>query len=253
MGFVEKLFRYPVKSLGGEELEMVFIRVDGVEGDRRFALVDEETGLAVSAKNPKLYSKLLDVKAFLRDGGLFIQTPDGNVYKDDECGPALSALTGRRLKLINNDGISLGYVGLEVEFSDVVKYFEKQGFTRQQTFHDSQPIHIVFGEALSRLGLDQSEAARFRPNILVDSSATERDVLNKVLEVGDALLKIVKPTKRCVMVTLPQKDLKHDITILKTIRERFNGVLGLYAQVVREGVVRKGDPIKFYPAETLQP
>ncbi|MEM4281767.1 MAG: MOSC N-terminal beta barrel domain-containing protein [Candidatus Caldarchaeum sp.] len=249
-GVVRAIYRYPVKSMGGEELEEAFITFEGVEGDRRYALVDVETGLAVSAKNPKLYSKLLDVKASISNGRLVIQMPDGKSYESNECEEILSAYMGRKLKLVRNDGLGLGYTGLEVVFSEGITYFEKNGFTREKTFHDSMPVHVIAEEDLRKLCL-HDEVSRFRPNIVVSSIASERKLLNLVLEVGDAVLKIVKQTKRCIMVTLPQKGLRQDMNILKTIRESFDGFVGLYAQVIREGVVRRADPLKFYAAETL--
>ncbi len=250
VGVVGKIFRYPVKSLEGEELDEAFITFEGVEGDRRYGLLDLETGLIVSAKNPKLYPNILNVKAYIKNGLLTVQLPDGKTYIGDECEKPLSTYLGREVKLVKNEGRRLGFTGLEVDFSGGITFLEKQSQTREKTFHDSMPVHIVFVEELERLGL-QKEVARFRPNILINSFKPKQEILNTTLEMGGALLRIVKKTKRCIVTTLPQQGLGQDITILKRIREKCNGVVGQYAEVVCEGVVRKGDPIKFYAAEKI--
>ncbi|MCS6784395.1 MAG: MOSC domain-containing protein, partial [Candidatus Caldarchaeum sp.] len=86
-GVVVKLFRYPVKSLGGEELVSADVSLDGFVGDRLYAVVDAATGLALSAKREP---RLLGVSASLSDGELSITLPDGAVYSGEECGRALS-------------------------------------------------------------------------------------------------------------------------------------------------------------------
>lgn len=59
IGKVVSLWRYPVKSMLGEELNSSYITEHGLIGDRVYALIDEETGKTVSAKNPSKWGKAL--------------------------------------------------------------------------------------------------------------------------------------------------------------------------------------------------
>ena len=57
-GTVVSLWRYPVKSMLGEELNSSYITKRGLVGDRTYVLIDQETGKVVSAKNPRKWGKL---------------------------------------------------------------------------------------------------------------------------------------------------------------------------------------------------
>ncbi len=50
---IVSLWRYPVKSMMGEELDSSYVTERGLLGDRAYALVDQETGKVASAKNPR--------------------------------------------------------------------------------------------------------------------------------------------------------------------------------------------------------
>src|SRR4029453_13471295 len=91
---VLELWRYPVKSLQGERLDSAMVTGDGLEGDRRFAIFDVETGVGVPARPaPELLCRSARVRG---DGGVDITLPDGSQAPDDD---ALSDWLGRRVEL----------------------------------------------------------------------------------------------------------------------------------------------------------
>ncbi|MEM4284533.1 MAG: MOSC domain-containing protein, partial [Candidatus Caldarchaeum sp.] len=67
---------------------------------------------------------------------------------------------------------------------------------------------------------------------------------------GDAVLKIVKPTRRCIVITHQQKNLGRNLELLRTLRANSEGKFGLYATVVKPGKISVDDRLRFYPAET---
>jgi MOSC N-terminal beta barrel domain len=85
VGSVVALWRFPVKSMAGEQLHSVEVTERGVSGDRAYALIDKDTGKVVSAKSVRLFPNLLDCKAVFveqpRRGGdlppVQILLPDG--------------------------------------------------------------------------------------------------------------------------------------------------------------------------------
>ena len=91
VGSVATLWRFPVKSMGGEQLQDVEVTERGVLGDRAYALIDKDTGKVVSAKSVRLFPNLLDCKAAFveppRRGGdlpaVQILFPDGTTVRSD--------------------------------------------------------------------------------------------------------------------------------------------------------------------------
>jgi uncharacterized protein YcbX len=90
---------------------------------------------------------------------------------------------------------------------------------------------------------------RFRPNIVVAPTTgtrgfVENDWVERTLRLGDEVrLQITMPCGRCVMTTLPQGDLPRDTGILRTAVQQNQGNVGVYARVVRGGIVRHGDTV----------
>jgi MOSC N-terminal beta barrel domain len=66
LGSIVSLWRYPVKSMLGEELNAAEVTKAGLRGDRAYALVDSSDGKVVSAKNPRKWPHLFDWPTFLR-------------------------------------------------------------------------------------------------------------------------------------------------------------------------------------------
>ncbi|MEM0440071.1 MAG: MOSC N-terminal beta barrel domain-containing protein [Candidatus Caldarchaeum sp.] len=246
-GVVEGVFRYPVKSLGGESVDSCFVGFEGLVGDRVYAVVDAVTGFAVSAKKEP---RLLSVSAKMVDEELMLVFPDGRVVARDEADDALTRFLGREVKLVKNAGRSLPFTGLEIDFDQGGRLYEKTGETKESRFHDSQPIHLIRVETLIERDLSIEDIPRFRPNIVYSSSTKEDSVIGGYMQVGDAVLKIVKPTKRCIVITHPQPGISQNIDLLKRTRTNHGGKFGLYAVVLKPGTISMKNPIKFYPAET---
>lgn len=88
---VAALWRYPVKSMTGEEVNSVSVSERGILGDRAFALVDDESGQVVSAKNPKKWPDFFSFRAAyaepIKSGdalpAVWITLPNGKVIRRD--------------------------------------------------------------------------------------------------------------------------------------------------------------------------
>lgn len=109
VGSVAELWRFPVKSMGGEQLAEVALEGGSVLGDRAYALIETETGKVVSAKSAKLFPDLLDCSAAFvvppRAGSempaVRITLPDGTTATSEsgEADHALSEYYGREVRL----------------------------------------------------------------------------------------------------------------------------------------------------------
>src|SRR5499427_9567485 len=92
MGSVVSLWRYPVKSMMGEELNAADVTERGLLGDRAYALVDTSDGKAATAKNPRKWPHLFDFRATFvepmssatRVPAVRIVLPDGATVTSDQ-------------------------------------------------------------------------------------------------------------------------------------------------------------------------
>jgi uncharacterized protein len=264
VGSVVSLWRYPIKSMMGEELNSSYMTERGLVGDRSYGLIDQETGKVASAKNPKKWGKLFDFRAAFMDPPQVVENippvritfPDGtNIFSDDDnIDPTLSKVLGREVKIMK---ASLEKPGYEEYWPDIEGLAQREKITDEgmpsQTFFDIAVIHILTTSTINRLRelypQGRFEVRRFRPNIVVESVSEENDFIEnlwvgKKVTIGeDILLRVTAPCTRCVMTTLPQGDLPKDLGILRTVA-RYNQVYaGVYASVERSGNIKRGDPV----------
>ena len=238
VGRVIALWRYPVKSFLGERLDEASLGPNGVEGDRRFALRNLESGRVLSAKK---VSRLLAGRARTQDGSVTLSLPDGSEFAadDDAVDERLSAWLGfpvavvrpldddKRPEMESDDGIYRGRAG---------------------TFFDSSPVHFVTSSTLATLKTFHPDGLfdprRFRPNVVLDTTLNgfvEETWLGATMYLGDAEIEITKPCSRCVMTTHAMDDLPVDRDILRTVDARNDEHVGVYGIVRTPGVVRIGD------------
>ena len=266
-GSVVALWRYPVKSMIGEELNSSEITDRGLLGDRQFAVVDRATGKVGGAKNPRRWGNFFDYRAAYveapksgeRIPPVRITLPGGDVVTNDraDLDQVLSRAFGRDVAFVEagpgqtTSGVAEEYwPDLEgLAHRDTVTDFEMPA----GTFFDLAVVHLLTTSTIDRLRelypQGRFEARRFRPNIVVatgseDPGFVENDWIGRTVMVGAAVrLAITKTCQRCVMITLPQGDLPKDSGILRTAAQH-NGVnVGVYASVVDGGTIRRGDPV----------
>jgi len=267
-GSVVGLWRYPVKSMMGEELNATEVTERGLVGDRQFALVDRSTGKIVGAKNPRKWGNFFDFRAGYveppNEGpplpAVRLTLPDGAVLTSDQPDLAqiLSKALGREVAFTEaqRGGNSTGVQAEEywpdmegLDYRDTVTDFELPA----GTFFDCATVHLLTTATLDRLRTlypqGRFEARRFRPNIVVATGPgaegfVENDWVGRTIAIGnDVHLRVTGPCARCVMTTLPQGDLPKDPGILRAAAQNNQAHVGVYADVIAGGTVRRGDPV----------
>ena len=233
---VESLWRYPVKSLQGEQLDEALVGAEGLEGDRRYAIFDEATGYGLTARRaPEL---LFACASWQPDGTVIITLPDGDVAEDDE---ALSRWLGRpvALRSADYDG-SRSYENPELVREDGTDDRWEPFNGARGAFHDSARTRVSL---VSRANLGGWDARRFRANVVVDG-AGEDELVGTVVSLGGARLDIRKQIERCVMTTRPQPGgIDRRLDVLRAIRRDRDGRLAIGALVVSPGAVHLGDEL----------
>lgn len=250
-GTVVGLWRFPVKSMRGEQLAQADVTNHGIAGDRAYALIDTKTGEVVSAKSVKRFPGLFDCKAE------FIELPRA----DGKLPP---------VQILLPDGTSVRSDSQDVD--GVLSAHFKRHVTLAQTvpgrkppipagpFFDAFPLSVLTTSTLAQLSehrpRSRFDPRRFRMNVIVSSERSgfiENGWVGHELEIGNSLrLKVVLPDPRCVMTTLAQDDLHLDTGVLRTM-VRHNTIqigelgklpcAGVYAEVAASGTVEIGDPV----------
>lgn len=272
---VATIWRYPIKSMMGEELNSSAMTDLGVLGDRAFALVDVETGKVVSAKNPQKWPNLFYYRAAYTSppekGALptiGITLPCGKSIRSDDPNRdvELSAALSRKVALKSSAPDSPTLEQYWPEFAGQSNELSQEavaGDAPKGTFFDYATVHILTTGSLEKLNSlypkGRFEARRFRPNIVIDTGErgdfVENDWVGKTIRIGNGVrLQVTDPCPRCIMPTLAQGDLPRDLGVLNhgimqnRIHVPFAGKslpsIGVYARVVSGGEIRHGDAIE---------
>ncbi len=232
VGSVAALWRYPVKSMLGEELGEAEFSGRGIIGDRDYAVADGESGQLRNAKRAGwhgLFSFAARFEGEVGASSLRISAPDGRVVVGDhrDRDRLLSEAFGR--------GVILEDAG-------------------EEPFFDLGPVHLLTTASLERFGElyagGDFDARRFRPNVVVESDVGETGFvedgwIGRALRLGEeVILEVTDPVARCVMTTLAQGELPKDPKIMSTTHRYNDNHVGVYARVVRGGRVRRRDRVE---------
>ncbi len=257
VGKLDSLWRYPVKSMRGEELETAFIGFAGIYGDRIFAFrssgnpvgfpwvtgreqramllyrpefrhrvqVEQPTNLAEAEKiGPGVTPQYADPEKFAVD----VETPSGEVLAVDD--PALLAMLREPL-------------GGE---HDVTLVRSDRAMT------DCRPVSLFSVQTGRQLGREigtDLDVRRFRANIYLDlgssSGFAEDEFIGRKLRIGSkSVISILERDPRCKMISIDPDTAEQNPEVLKKVSRAHDGKAGIYGAVLVEGTVRSGDPIQ---------
>lgn len=227
VGRVAALWRYPVKSMGGEPLDAADVSWNGLAGDRRWAFIRD--GM-VRSGFPWLTIREMPEMGLYRprfaepdrpDGSrTLVGTPSGAEL--DVADPALAAELGHGARVIKQD----------------------------RGIFDTLPLSLITTQTLASLGAlvgFPMDVRRFRPNLLVeapDGGPFPEDAwVGAVLRIGGVRLRVDKRDQRCVMVNVDPVTRQRDPAVLRAIAREREACLGVYGSTVQPGRVTLGDEV----------
>ena len=219
-GTVAEIWRYPVKSMAGERLEACFVADTGLEGDRRWALVDGTPNRAGKPLTVREAEVLLTYRARLAGDGALVVTPGGDSRRlDDRLVAYLAAETSRPLTLREGAGLN----------------------------HDDSPVLVVNLATVGAFELSagvEVDRRRFRANIYIEGLELEEELrwLGRRIRLGDAELEVVSRCERCVVITRDPDTTQASPKLLRVLTEMSDTCMGVYCRVAKSGMVATGDP-----------
>jgi uncharacterized protein YcbX len=257
VGTVESLWRYPVKSMRGEELNEMFAGYAGVYGDRLYAFESSEnhkgfpffTGrdqrqmirYHARFRNPekaarpvnlseaeKLGSGVNPISADVSELMIDVETPDGKTFAIDN--PVL--IENLRANIDGKHKLTL--------------------LRSDKAITDCRPLSIFAVQTAQKLGEETGvpvDKRRFRANIYLDLTSpegfAEDEFVGRSLRIGSKVtVAVLQRDGRCMMITLDPDTAEKTPAILKAVAQAHEGMAGVYGAVLTEGVIRKGDSVE---------
>jgi uncharacterized protein YcbX len=250
VGRISAIFRYPVKSMAGEPLEVARLGWHGIEGDRRFAfrrLTDKSAFPWLSASKLPELILYRPFRLESNSAGLLpthVRTPEGKEYElqSDELRKEVSSRYGSDLELMNlKHGI----------FDEACVSVITLG-----------TVHSIARE--SGRGVNLCDLRRFRPNVVIETGNAEPFEedrwMGQTLTFGDgnsaaattsaptsampSAIRVTMRDERCVMVNLDPDTAERDSEVMKTIVRMNQNYAGVYGTVVTAGELRVGQVVR---------
>jgi len=257
IGTVDSLWRYPVKSMRGEELDKAFVGFSGIYGDRIFAFRSSASPKGFPYLTAREQRKLLRYRPRFRYpdkaarpinlaeaesiapglNAVSADTPDLMVDVEAPTGETL-AIDDPALIRILGDGLS-GAPDLALVRSD-------------RAMTDCRPVSLLSVQSARQLGEEigtSVDQRRFRANIYVDFNSAggfaEDGFVGRSIRIGSkVVISILERDPRCAMITLDPDTGESKPEFLRQVAQAHKGMAGVYGAVLVEGTLHKGDAVE---------
>lgn len=242
VGRVESLWRYPVKSMRGEELPEAFLGFGGVFGDRRYAL------LSSAAPDDFPYFTAREKHLMLLHRAVYehrekMAKPNGSLNAEDGS-IEVETPTGERLPVVDLRLIELLQEG-------VAERHQLKLIQSEKAIVDSRPISLFSLQTVRQLSAEGDvdlDKRRFRANLYIDLASgggfAEDHWVGHKLGIGsEVVVEVLKRNKRCKLITLDPDTAEANPEIMKRVAREHESCAGVYATVLVEGLVAAGDEI----------
>lgn len=241
LGTLRLLRRYPFKSMAGEDLNEVFVTFAGLVGDRAYAFVDRNKHSNFPWMTAReRHEMLLFHPRFLKAPDAAVEHPSPSAFKAEVLTPE-----GEKLSLPD---------------PSFTQYFEKR-FGRplelrfsERAMQDACPVSLLGLPTVKSLSEEAGlplEPTRFRANFYIDWESNrpyyEDQLVGSSLRIGEKFtFTVVQNNMRCAIITLDPATAQASPEVGKIVARNHGNCFGVYGSVLREGIVRHGDPVFSY-------
>ena len=255
IGKIDSLWRYPVKSMRGEEMEELFVGYAGVYGDRLFAFVSDASPKGFPYFTGRNQRRMICYRARFRDPTKAARPSNQREAEENGAWPLPVSSMELAIDVETSDGKFL-----EIDDPSLIDFLragieQSNGVTllrSDRAMTDCAPLSLFSLQTVRQLERESGipiDKRQFRANVYLDLSDTagfsENDFVGRSLRLGSkVLVSITKLDGRCMMITLNPDTAEKSPEVLKTVAQKHEGKAGLYAAVLTEGIVRKGDSIE---------
>jgi uncharacterized protein YcbX len=257
VGHIESLWRYPVKSMRGEELEEAFVGFSGVYGDRLFAFRSSGCPEGFPYLTGREQREMILYRPRFRHPDKAATPP--NLAEAEAMAPGLNPLFAAPADLVVEVETPSGEV-LGVDDPDLARMLsERLGaghvltlLRSERAMTDCRPVSLFSIQTARQLG-DEIGATldkrRFRANIYLDLEASdgfvENSFVGQTVRLGSkVVIAVLERDPRCKMITLDPDTAEPSGAVLRQVSRAHEGMAGVYGAVLVEGTVRRGDVVE---------
>jgi uncharacterized protein len=257
VGTVESLWRYPVKSMRGEELDEMFAGYAGVYGDRLFAFESSAAPKAFPYFTGREQRQLLRYRPRFR-------YPDKaarpiNLAEAESMPPGVNPVSADPVELMvdvetpNGKTLAIDDPALiERLRADIEQKPQLKLLRSDRAMTDCRPLSLFAVQSAEKLGEETGVAVdkrRFRANVYLDLTSTdgfaEDAFVGRSLRIGSkVVISVLERDPRCAMITIDPDSAEKTPALLKKVAQAHSGMAGVYGVVIIEGMLRKGDPVE---------
>jgi hypothetical protein len=239
LGRLRFVRRYPVKAMAGEDLQEVRLTYAGLVGDRVYAFVDNENRSSFPWMTGRLgHEMILYRPRFVTAPAAAEAHPPAEKYATEVTTPEGEAFRLEDSRFTRHLERRFGR-SLDLRFSE-------------RSMQDACPVSLISLRTVDALGEEAGlslDHRRFRANFYVEWKDAEPfyedRLVGRTLEIGEeAAVVVVKKDSRCKIITLDPETAAPAPQVLETVARHHGGCTGVYASVLREGIVRAGDAVR---------
>jgi len=257
IGKVDSLWRYPVKSMRGEELDEAFAGFSGVYGDRLFAFKSSASPKGFPYLTAREQQRLLQYRPRFRYPDKAArpinlteaESMGANPLSADFAELMVDVETPDGKTLAIDDPALIGALRADIDQKHQLKLMRSE-----RAMTDCRPVSIFSLQSARQLAEEtgmQMDKRRFRANVYVDLGSVEGFAENKFVgrsvRIGPkVVVTILERDPRCVMITLDPDTGEKTPAILKKVAQAHDGMAGVYGAVMVEGILHKGDLVEVF-------
>lgn len=257
LGTIESLWRYPVKSMRGEELPALFVGFAGVYCDRLFAFRSSASRKGLPYLTAREQRRMLLFRPRFRNQEKAAGPPNLSDAENLGAGatPVYADPAELMLEVETTSGATLAIDDpalIEMLRDGIDEGHELTLMRSERALTDCRPLSLISLQSLRQLADEIGLAVdkrRFRANIYLDLTSgkgfAEDALVGRSLRIGEkAMLAVMHRDSRCMIITLDPETGEKTPAILKTVAQEHEGRAGVYAVVLVEGVIRRGDTVE---------
>lgn len=257
IGTVESLWRYPVKSMRGEELNEIFAGYSGIYGDRIFAFHSSATRKGFPYLTGREKAEMVTYRSRFRYPEKAARPP--NVEEAQRLPPGANPIPAEPTDFLLDVEVPSGET-FTIDGMDLIEKL-KRGIDENhhlklmrsdRAMTDCRPVSLISVQSAQALSKETGipvDKRRFRANIYLDlaggSSFAENDLVGRSIRVGSkVVISILERDPRCAMITLDPDTGEKTPGLLKAVAQAHDGMAGVYGAVLVEGMLRKDDSVE---------
>jgi len=255
IGKIDSLWRYPVKSMRGEELNEAFAGYSGIYGDRVFAFRSSANHKGFPYFTAREQRKLVQYRPCFRYPDKAARPINLIEAESRDANPLSADLAELIVDVETPDGKTLGIDDpalIEMLRVDVDQKHQVTLMQSQRAMTDCRPVSIFSLQSAQQLADEtgtQIDKRRFRANIYVNLASAngfaENELVGRSVRIGSkVIITILERDARCMIITLDPDTGEQTPAILKKVAQAHEGMAGVYGAVLVEGMLHKGDPVE---------